>query len=107
MTTSLILSRLETTIVSIPLFHNSACKRPAPFSKQENLLGLELGRKATQRMLDFAKKKYQTSTQSRKMLQKLGIQNEVKNTLMRTSAVCLMRKSHPGMLALLLSSKGG
>ena len=35
-------------------------ERPAPFSKQENLLGLELGRKATQRMLDFAKKKYQT-----------------------------------------------
>ena len=35
-------------------------ERPAPFSKQENLLGLELGRKATNRMLDFAKKKYQT-----------------------------------------------
>ena len=33
-------------------------ERPAPFSKEENLLGLNEGKKATQRMLDFAKGKY-------------------------------------------------
>lgn len=33
-------------------------ERPAPFAKEENLLGLNEGKKATQRMLDFAKEKY-------------------------------------------------
>ena len=33
-------------------------ERPAPFAKEENLLGLNEGEKATQRMLDFAKGKY-------------------------------------------------
>ena len=34
-------------------------ERPAPFAKEENLLGLNEGKKATQSMLDFAKGKYQ------------------------------------------------
>ena len=33
-------------------------ERPAPFLKQENLVGMEVGRKATRQMLDFAKEKY-------------------------------------------------
>ena len=33
-------------------------ERPAPFTKEENLLGLNEGKKATQRMLDFSKEKY-------------------------------------------------
>ena len=33
-------------------------ERPAPFANEENLLGLNEGKKATQRMLDFAKEKY-------------------------------------------------
>ena len=33
-------------------------ERPVPFAKEENLLGLNEGKKATQRMLDFAKEKY-------------------------------------------------
>jgi len=33
-------------------------ERPAPFAKEENLLGFNEGKKATQRMLDFAKGKY-------------------------------------------------
>ena len=34
-------------------------ERPAPFAKEENLSGLNEGKKATRRMLDFAKEKYQ------------------------------------------------
>jgi len=33
-------------------------ERQAPFAKEENFLGLNEGKKATQRMLDFAKEKY-------------------------------------------------
>ncbi len=33
-------------------------ERPAPFAKEENLIGLEQGKKASQGMLDFAKEKY-------------------------------------------------
>jgi hypothetical protein len=33
-------------------------ERPAPFGKEENLNGVEQGKKSTQRMLDFAKEKY-------------------------------------------------
>jgi hypothetical protein len=33
-------------------------ERPAPFAKEENLLGLNEGKKATQAMLDFAKEKH-------------------------------------------------
>ncbi len=33
-------------------------ERPAPFAKEENLIDLKQGKESTQRMLDFAKKKY-------------------------------------------------
>ena len=71
-------------------------ERPAPFAKEENLSGLNEGKKATRRMLDFAKEKYQGLLEKQENAAKAWYAQEAKNTSTRTSGgVCPTKKSHP------------